>query len=87
MEIFSASKARANLFSLIEQVNKDRVPRIITSKNGDAVLISKEDWESIQETLYLQSIPGFVESIKEAEQANDWVSEEEFMRALDGMED
>jgi antitoxin YefM len=87
MEIFSTSKARANLFSLVEQVNKDHLPRIITSKNGDAVLISKEDWESIQETLYLQSIPGFVESIKEAEQANEWVSEEEFMRALDGLED
>lgn len=87
MEIFTASKARANLFSLVEQVNKDHVPRIITSRNGDAVLISKEDWESIQETLYLQSIPGFVESIREAEQADDWVSEEEFMRALDGMED
>jgi prevent-host-death family protein len=87
MEIFTASKARANLFSLVEQVNKDHLPRIITSRNGDAVLISKEDWESIQETLYLQSIPGFVESIRETEQADDWVSEEEFMRALDGMED
>jgi antitoxin YefM len=87
MEIFTASKARANLFGLIERVNKDHLPKIITSKNGDAVLISKEDWDSIQETLYLQSIPGLVESIKEAEQANDWVSEEEFMRALDGMED
>ncbi len=87
MEIFSTSKARANLFSLVEQVNKDHLPRIITSKNGDAVLISKQDWESIQETLYLQSIPGLVESIKEAEETEDWVSEEEFMRELDGMED
>lgn len=46
----------------------------------------KEDWESLQETLYLQSIPGFVSKIKKAEQF-DWVSEEEFMRALDGLED
>ena len=87
MEIVSASKARANLFSLVEEVNKDHLPRIITSKKGDAVLLSKEDWESLQETLYLQSIPGLVESIKEAERDNDWVSEEDFLKRLDEMED
>ncbi len=87
MEIVSASKARANLFSLVEDVNKDHLPRMITSKKGDAVLLSKEDWESLQETLYLQSIPGLVESIREAEQADDWVSEKDFLQALNGMED
>ncbi|ELR96598.1 type II toxin-antitoxin system Phd/YefM family antitoxin [Gloeocapsa sp. PCC 73106] len=88
MEIYSASEARAKLFSLVEQVNKDHLPRIITSPQGDAVLLSKEDWESIQETLYLQSIPGLLELIREAELANDWVSEEEFKQELlSGMED
>ena len=87
MEIVSASKARANLFSLVENVNKDHLPRIITSKKGDAVLLSKDDWESLQETLYLQSVPGLVETIIEAEQADDWVSEEDFLKALNGMED
>lgn len=87
MESVSASKARANLFSLVEEVNKDHLPRIITSKKGDAVLLSKDDWESLQETLYLQSIPGLVDSIKEAEKADDWGSEEDFMKALNGMED
>jgi antitoxin YefM len=87
MEILSASEARAKLFSLVEQVNKDHSPRIITSRQGDAVLLSKEDWESIQETLYLQSVPGLVESIREAEQLDDWVSEEAFMQVLNGLED
>lgn len=87
MEIVGASEARANLFSLLEQVNKDHLPKIISSRKGDAVLVSKEDWESLQETLYLQSIPGLVESIKEAEVSGDWGSEEDFLRALDGMED
>ncbi len=87
MEILSASEARANLFSLVEQVNKDHLPRQITSRKGNAVLLSKEDWDSLQETLYLQSIPGFVQSVIVAEQADDWVSEEEFLRNLDGMED
>jgi antitoxin YefM len=86
MKILKAKEAKANLFNLVEQVNSDHLPRIITSKNGDAVLLSKEDWDSLQETLYLQSIPGFIESIKEAENTNDWVSEEEFLRELDGME-
>ncbi len=87
MEILSASEARANLFSLVEQVNKDHLPRQITSRKGNAVLLSKDDWDSLQETLYLQSIPGFVPSVRAAEQADDWVSEEEFLRNLDGMDD
>jgi prevent-host-death family protein len=86
MEIVSASEARANLFRLVEQVNKDHLPRIITSRKGDAVLLSKEDWESLQETIYLQSTPGLVESIRETELADDWISEEEFLQALDGMD-
>ncbi len=87
MEITNASTARANLFTLIEQVNQDHLPRVITSKKGDAVLLSKEDWESLQETLYLQSIAGLVESVKQAELEDDWVSEEEFLRVLDEVED
>lgn len=86
MEIVSASQARANLFSLLEKVNQDHLPRVITSRKGDAVLLSREDWESLQEVIYLQAIPGLVQSIREAEQADDWVSEEEFLQALDGME-
>jgi len=87
MEIVNASTARANLFGLVEQVNQDHVPRIITSKNGDAVLLSKEDWDSLQETLYLQSISGLVEAVRQAELEDDWVSEDEFLRVLDDVED
>jgi antitoxin YefM len=79
MDILSASQARANLFKLLEQVNQDSKPRIITSRRGDGVLISKDDWESIQETLYLQSIPGMRESIAEGMNTplSECVSEEE----------
>ncbi|MDJ0728782.1 MAG: type II toxin-antitoxin system Phd/YefM family antitoxin [Crocosphaera sp.] len=86
MDIFSTTEAKDNLFELVEQVNIDHLPRVITSENGDAILLSKKDWESLQETLYLQSIPGFLQSIKEAEKSDDWVSEEEFFRALDDVE-
>ncbi|MBF2058279.1 MAG: type II toxin-antitoxin system Phd/YefM family antitoxin [Cyanobacterium sp. T60_A2020_053] len=86
MKTLNTSTARANLFGLVQRVNQDHIPVIITSKNGDAVLLSKEDWDSLQETLYLQSIPGLVESVKQAESENDWVSEEEFLKVLDGVE-
>jgi antitoxin YefM len=55
--------------------------------SGRYTVTKKDDWESLQETLYLQSIPSLVESIKEAEQADDWLSEEDFLKALNGMED
>ena len=79
MDIHSASQARANLFKLLEQVNRESEPCIITSRKGDGVLISKDDWESIQETLYLQSIPGMQDSIVEgiATPLSDCASEEE----------
>jgi prevent-host-death family protein len=87
MDIHSASQARANLFKLLEQVNQESKPCIITSRKGDGVLISKDDWDSLQETLYLQSIPGFVESIRQAETDDEWVSEDEFMEELNGLDD
>lgn len=87
MESLSASQARANLFNLVEQVNKDHIPREITSRKGNAVLLSKADWDSLQETLYLQSVPGLVESVRAAEQADDWISEDKFLEELDGMDD
>ncbi|MEM8779045.1 MAG: type II toxin-antitoxin system Phd/YefM family antitoxin [Cyanobacteria bacterium P01_G01_bin.49] len=65
MDIHSANHARTNLFKLLEQVNKESKPCIITSHKGDGVLISKDDWEDIQETLYLQFIPGMQQSIIE----------------------
>jgi antitoxin YefM len=54
----SASEARSRLFPLIQQVNDDHVPVRISSKGGDAVLISAEDFDSWQETIYLLRPPG-----------------------------
>jgi antitoxin YefM len=53
----SASQARAQLFPLIEQVNEDMKPVVITSKAGNAVLISESEYESMLETAYLLSTP------------------------------
>ena len=51
--VITASEARAQLFPLIEQVNTDSTPVIITSKKGNAVLVSESEWESLIETMYL----------------------------------
>lgn len=56
--VITASEARAQLFPLIEQVNNDSTPIVITSKKGNAVLVSESEWESIVETMYLLRSPG-----------------------------
>jgi antitoxin YefM len=53
----TASEARKNLFPLIEQVNDDRTPVEITSRRGDAVLISKADYDALEETAHLLRSP------------------------------
>jgi len=59
----SVSQARANIFKLIDETNQDHTPIIITGKTNDAVLLSLDDWNSIQETIYLNSIPNMRKSI------------------------
>lgn len=54
-----------SVYNLVEDVNLYSEPTLIVSKKGNAVLISESDWNAIQETIYLNSIPGMVESIKE----------------------
>jgi len=65
MNIFTASEARANLYRLIDESAASHRPVIIKGKRNTAVLVSAEDWASIQETLFLTSIPGMRESILE----------------------
>jgi antitoxin YefM len=64
MQTLTASDARANLYRLIDQTTESHQPIVISGKRGNAVLISSEDWDAIQETLYLLSVPGMRESIK-----------------------
>jgi antitoxin YefM len=53
----TATEARKNLFPLIEKVNEDRVPIEIMSRRGNAVLISKDDYDALEETAYLLRSP------------------------------
>lgn len=66
MNTISATQARAKLYRLIDQVNEDSVPVTITGQRGNAVLIGEDDWLALQETVYLESIPGMTKSIHDA---------------------
>lgn len=65
MTTLTASQARAKLYKLIDEASASHTPIQITGKRGNAVLVSEDDWRAIQETLYLLSVPGMRESIRE----------------------
>ena len=67
MTAINATSARKNLYQLIQDVNTNSTPITITNSRGkNAVLLSEDDWNAIQETVYLNSIPGMVDSILSA---------------------
>jgi prevent-host-death family protein len=68
MTVLKVSEARANLYQLIDETAQSHQPVTITGKRHNAVLVSEDDWRSVQETLYLVSIPGMRESIIEGMQ-------------------
>lgn len=64
MNAITATQARANLFKIMSFVNENSQPMTLTNNRGkNAVLIGEDDWNAIQETLYLNSIPGMTESL------------------------
>lgn len=65
MTHLSASEARKRLYSLVDEVRDTHVPVQIVGKRSTAVLVAEEDWRAIQETMYLLSVPGLRESIRE----------------------
>ena len=64
MTTLTASKARASLYGLLDQTAESHQPIQITGKRNKAFLVSEEDWNATQETLYLLSVPGMRESIR-----------------------
>jgi len=64
MTSITATQARASLYKLLDEAAESHEPIQITGKRSNGVLVSEEDWRSIQETLYLLSIPGMRESVR-----------------------
>ena len=65
MSTFNATEARSKLYALMDEAAETHQPITITGKRGNAVLLCEEDWNAINETLYLLSVPGMRESIRE----------------------
>ena len=65
MATLNVTEARANLYKLIDDTSVNHEPVVITGKRGNAVLLAEDDWNAINETLHLLSVPGMRESILE----------------------
>ena len=66
MEKITVNQPHLNLAKVVAEINEKHQPILIQGTTGNAILISEQEWNEIQETLYLQSIPGMVESIHQA---------------------
>ena len=65
MKSIAATKARQNLYRLLDEIAVTSEPVQITGRRASAVLVSEADWRALQETVYLMSVPGMAESIRE----------------------
>ena len=70
MTTFNATEARSKLYALIDEATDTHQPIVITGKRGNAVLLAEDDWKAINETLYLLSVRGMRESIRDGMATN-----------------
>ena len=79
MNTINITDAKQNLFKLVSDVNIGLNPiTILNNKGKNAVLISEEAWKNIEETLYLSSIPGYVENINSIRKRENWSKTKEY---------
>jgi antitoxin YefM len=69
MTTLTATRARADLFKLMDRAAESHEPIQITGRRHDSVLVSAEDYHAMQETLYLLSVPGMRQSLVKAKKA------------------
>ena len=62
----SVSQVRADIYNIMDETAKTHEPILITGKRNNVVMLSQEDWNAIEETLYLNTIPNMVSSIQES---------------------
>jgi len=70
-KVMSVSQVRADIYNVMDETAKTHEPILITGKRNNVVMLSQEDWNAIEETLYLNTIPNMVSSIQEAINAPD----------------
>ena len=64
--VMTVSQARTNIYKIMDETAETHQPIMITGKRNNVVMLSEEDWNAIEETLFLNSISGMAISIKEA---------------------
>lgn len=79
MSTINITNARQNLFQLVSEVNIGFNPiTIVNNKGKNAVLISEDEWKNIEETLYLSSVPGFVDDVNNIKNNENWKNAKEY---------
>jgi prevent-host-death family protein len=63
MPTVSATRFRKDIFSLLSETIRDSSPLLVTTKEGNAVVMSESDYNALQETLYLSSVPGMRDKV------------------------
>ncbi|MCK5294543.1 MAG: type II toxin-antitoxin system Phd/YefM family antitoxin [Arcobacteraceae bacterium] len=70
-KIMSVSQVRADIYNVMDETAQTHEPVLITGKRNNVVMLSQEDWNAIEETLYLNNIPNMVSSIQDSMNAQD----------------
>ena len=70
-KVMSVSQVRADIYNVMDETAKTHEPVLITGKRNNVVMLSQEDWNAIEETLYLNAIPNMASSIQESMNADD----------------
>jgi antitoxin YefM len=70
-KVMSVSQLRADIYNVMDETAQTHEPILITGKRNNVVMLSQEDWNAIEETLYLNSIPSMASSIQESMNADD----------------
>lgn len=70
-KVMSVSQVRADIYNVMDETAQSHEPVLITGKRNNVVMLSEEDWNAIEETLYLNSIPNMAASIQESMNADD----------------
>ena len=79
MSTINITNARANLYQLVSDVNVGFNPiTIVNNKGKNAVLISEDEWKNIEETLFLSSIPGYIDNINKIRKNENWESAKKY---------
>ena len=71
VKVMTASQVRTNIYKIMDETAESHEPIMITGKRNNVVMISEEDWNAIEETLYLNAIPGMAKSIQDAMASDD----------------